>query len=327
MGLREIYGAEATSPSSNEAATSQPCPQTPWRPRASPGPRSAAMTDIALTGGGWAGGPGETFARPRRHFRAFTGPNWRGLKRLLEASLALIISIDLPRTCRLGQPVYPSGLPFGIPRTSSSIFGTIIHAGLQWGTVLLEPHRGRGGAVAPVATLLLYDFWRYIEILWRTILMAHDRDTDGAGCGPSCSVSRPAANLAPQQLDLLYSLPVSFEILPRHPESCWPLGLRFHDQDRPACGSSPFRRFHTAGVRLCKLFSRRVNERLPARPVEGFTAVGGTWAEKDALGRRSAGCRRTSFQLTPNAALTRSNVRACVEFIGSWGAGGIGQEA
>ena len=77
---------------------------------------------------------------------------------------------------------------------------------------------------------------------------------------------------------------------------------------------------HTAGA-LGKLFSE-VNENASLKPVDGITAVGGTWAERMMLG--------VLPQVTPNFVsygLLRFeiNVRSSA-VVGFVGAGGIGQE-
>jgi phosphonate transport system permease protein len=77
---------------------------------------------------------------------------------------------------------------------------------------------------------------------------------------------------------------------------------------------------HTAGA-LGKLFAE-VNENASDRPIEGITAVGGTWAQKMIYG--------VVPQVAPNFfsyAMLRFeiNVRAS-SIIGFVGAGGIGQE-
>ncbi|MBF9059872.1 phosphonate ABC transporter, permease protein PhnE [Rhodobacterales bacterium HKCCSP123] len=209
---------------------------------------------------------------------------------------------------------YPDRLASGIPRIFE-YFGTIL-PDLQW-DVLFEGRTAEGRAVPGSLTFWYTDFRTYIGLLWETILMAITATLLGAGaafllCFPA------AANLAPA--GWVYWISRRFlEVCRGIPEILLALVFVFMIGIGPLAGIIAIA-IHTAGA-LGKLFAE-VNENASSRPVEGITAVGGTWAEKMAYG--------VVPQVAPNFfsyAMLRFeiNVRAS-SIIGFVGAGGIGQE-
>jgi phosphonate transport system permease protein len=209
---------------------------------------------------------------------------------------------------------YPDRLAAGVPRIFE-YFGTIM-PDLQW-DVLFEGRTEEGRAVPGSLTFWYTDFWTYLELLWETILMAITATLIGAGV--AFVLSFPAAsNLAPN--GWIYWVSRRFlEICRGIPEILLALVFVFMIGIGPLAGVLAIA-IHTAGA-LGKLFAE-VNENASSRPVEGITAVGGTWAQKMAYG--------VVPQVAPNFfsyAMLRFeiNVRAS-SIIGFVGAGGIGQE-
>jgi len=269
------------------------------------------MTDIALTGGAAAASgdtsrdPVATFERHRAELRAS--------KRLWNILALIIFMICLGLSIWVSQ-FYPERLAVGIPRIFE-YFGTIM-PDLQW-DVLLEGRTEDGRAVPGSLTFWYTDFWRYIELLWETILMALTATLIGAGVAFVLSFPA-AANLAPNSWIFWISRRF-LEICRGIPEILLALVFVFMIGIGPLAGVIAIA-IHTAGA-LGKLFAE-VNENASARPVEGITAVGGTWAEKMLYG--------VVPQVAPNFfsyAMLRFeiNVRAS-SIIGFVGAGGIGQE-
>ena len=209
---------------------------------------------------------------------------------------------------------YPDRLANGIPRIFE-YFGTII-PDLQW-DVLFEGRTEEGRAVPGSLTFWYTDFWDYVELLWETILMAITATLIGAAVAFVLSFPA-AANLAPNTW--VYWLSRRFlEVCRGIPEILLALVFVFMIGIGPLAGIIAIA-IHTAGA-LGKLFAE-VNENASSRPVEGITAVGGTWAEKMIFG--------VVPQVAPNFfsyAMLRFeiNVRAS-SIIGFVGAGGIGQE-
>ncbi|MBF9051513.1 phosphonate ABC transporter, permease protein PhnE [Roseobacter sp. HKCCD9010] len=209
---------------------------------------------------------------------------------------------------------YPERLANGIPRIFE-YFGTII-PNLQW-EVLFEGRTEDGRAVAGSITYWYTDFWTYVTLIWETILMAITATLIGTAVAFVLSFPA-AANLAPNSW--IYWISRRFlEICRGIPEILLALVFVFMIGIGPLAGVIAIA-IHSAGA-LGKLFAE-VNENASARPVEGITAVGGTWVQKMAYG--------VVPQVTPNFvsyALLRFevNVRAS-SIIGFVGAGGIGQE-
>ena len=209
---------------------------------------------------------------------------------------------------------YPDRLASGIPRIFE-YFGTIL-PDLQW-DVLFEGRTEEGRAVPGSLTFWYTDFWTYLALIWETILMAITATLLGAAV--AFVLSFPAAhNLAPNSW--VYWVSRRFlEICRGIPEILLALVFVFMIGIGPLAGVLAIA-IHTAGA-LGKLFAE-VNENASSRPIEGITAVGGTWAEKMAYG--------VVPQVAPNFfsyAMLRFeiNVRAS-SIIGFVGAGGIGQE-
>ncbi|WP_227286900.1 phosphonate ABC transporter, permease protein PhnE [Boseongicola sp. H5] len=209
---------------------------------------------------------------------------------------------------------YPERLANGIPRIFE-YFGTII-PDLQWGS-LLEGRTEEGRAVPGSITYWYTDFWLYLELIWETILMAITATLIGTAVAFVLSFPA-AANLAPNSW--IYWVSRRFlEICRGIPEILLALVFVFMIGIGPLAGVIAIA-IHSAGA-LGKLFAE-VNENASSRPVEGITAVGGTWVQKMLYG--------VVPQVTPNFvsyALLRFevNVRAS-SIIGFVGAGGIGQE-
>ncbi|RMA43675.1 phosphonate ABC transporter, permease protein PhnE [Rhodophyticola porphyridii] len=209
---------------------------------------------------------------------------------------------------------YPERLASGIPRIFE-YFGTII-PDLRWDT-LLDGRTEEGRAVPGSITYWYTDFWVYLELIWETILMAITATL--LGTAVAFLLSFPAAaNLAPNSW--IYWVSRRFlEICRGIPEILLALVFVFMIGIGPLAGVIAIA-IHSAGA-LGKLFAE-VNENASSRPVEGITAVGGTWVQKMLYG--------VVPQVTPNFvsyALLRFevNVRAS-SIIGFVGAGGIGQE-
>lgn len=209
---------------------------------------------------------------------------------------------------------YPERLANGIPRIFE-YFGTIL-PDLQW-DLLFEGRTEDGRAVPGSLTFWYTDFWTYLALIWETILMAITATLLGAAV--AFILSFPAAhNLAPNSW--VYWISRRFlEICRGIPEILLALVFVFMIGIGPLAGVLAIA-IHTAGA-LGKLFAE-VNENASSRPIEGITAVGGTWAEKMAYG--------VVPQVAPNFfsyAMLRFeiNVRAS-SIIGFVGAGGIGQE-
>ncbi|MCT4683837.1 MAG: phosphonate ABC transporter, permease protein PhnE [Roseicyclus sp.] len=269
------------------------------------------MTDIPMMGGS-AGASGDaprdavsTFERHRAELRAS--------KRVWNFVALGAFTICLGLSIWISQ-FYPDRLANGIPRIFE-YFGTIL-PDLQW-DVLFEGRTEEGRAVPGSLTFWYTDFWDYVELLWETILMAITATLIGAAVAFVLSFPA-AANLAPNSW--LYWLSRRFlEVCRGIPEILLALVFVFMIGIGPLAGIIAIA-IHTAGA-LGKLFAE-VNENASSRPVEGITAVGGTWAEKMIFG--------VVPQVAPNFfsyAMLRFeiNVRAS-SIIGFVGAGGIGQE-
>jgi phosphonate transport system permease protein len=269
------------------------------------------MTDIPMMGGsaGASGGaPRDAVATFERH-RA----ELRASKRIWNIVALGAFTICLGLSIWISQ-FYPDRLANGIPRIFE-YFGTII-PDLQW-DVLFEGRTEEGRAVPGSLTFWYTDFWDYVELLWETILMAITATLLGAAVAFVLSFPA-AANLAPNSW--IYWISRRFlEVCRGIPEILLALVFVFMIGIGPLAGIIAIA-IHTAGA-LGKLFAE-VNENASSRPVEGITAVGGTWAEKMIFG--------VVPQVAPNFfsyAMLRFeiNVRAS-SIIGFVGAGGIGQE-
>ena len=209
---------------------------------------------------------------------------------------------------------YPERLANGVPRIFE-YFGTIIPQ-LQW-DLLFEGRDENGRAVAGSITFWYTDFWSYMSLIGETILMAITATLIGTFVATILSFPA-AANLAPNSV--IYWISRRFlEFCRGVPEILLALVFVFMIGIGPLAGVMAIA-IHSAGA-LGKLFSE-VNENASDRPIEGITAVGGTWPQKMLYG--------VLPQVTPNFfsyAMLRFeiNVRAS-SIIGFVGAGGIGQE-
>ncbi|WP_416915601.1 MAG: phosphonate ABC transporter, permease protein PhnE [Roseicyclus sp.] len=237
----------------------------------------------------------------------------RASKRLWNIVALLAFLVCLGLSVWISQ-FYPERLANGLPRIFE-YFGTIL-PDLQW-NLLFEGRTPDGRAVPGSLTFWYTDFWTYLALIWETILMAITATLLGAAV--AFVLSFPAAvNLAPNSW--VYWVSRRFlEICRGIPEILLALVFVFMIGIGPLAGVLAIA-IHTAGA-LGKLFAE-VNENASSRPIEGITAVGGTWAEKMAYG--------VVPQVAPNFfsyAMLRFeiNVRAS-SIIGFVGAGGIGQE-
>ena len=257
------------------------------------GPASAASDAVA------------TFERHRAELRAS--------KRVWNIAALVTFAVCLGLSIWISQ-FYPERLANGIPRIFE-YFATIV-PDLQW-DVLFAGRTADGRAVAGSLTYWYTDFWTYVTLIWETILMAMTATLIGAAVAFVLSFPA-AANLAPN--GWLYWVSRRFlEICRGIPEILLALVFVFMIGIGPLAGVLAIA-IHTAGA-LGKLFAE-VNENASDRPIEGITAVGGTWAQKMIYG--------VVPQVAPNFfsyAMLRFeiNVRAS-SIIGFVGAGGIGQE-
>jgi len=238
---------------------------------------------------------------------------------LLAAKRAMnILALVLFLVC-LGLSIWisrftPERLANGVPRIFE-YFNTIMPQ-LQW-DVLFEGRNEAGRATPGSLTYWYADFWTYLQLIFETILMAITATMLGAVA--AFVLSFPAAhNLAPNRWAHWLSRRF-LEICRGIPEILLALVLVFMIGIGPLAGVVAIA-VHTAGA-LGKLFAE-VNENASPRPVEGISAVGGTWVQQMLYG--------VVPQVTPNFtsyALLRFeiNVRAS-SIIGFVGAGGIGQE-
>jgi len=246
-----------------------------------------------------------TFERHRAELRAS--------KRMMNIFALVIFLICLGLSVWISQ-FTPERLANGIPRIFE-YFQTIIPS-LQW-DVLFEGRNEAGRATSGSLTYWYADFWDYVTLIFETILMAITATL--LGTFAAFVLSFPAAhNLAPNSWVHWVSRRF-LEICRGIPEILLALVFVFMIGIGPLAGVAAIA-IHTAGA-LGKLFAE-VNENASSRPVEGVTAVGGTWVQQMLYG--------VVPQVTPNFtsyALLRFeiNVRAS-SIIGFVGAGGIGQE-
>jgi phosphonate transport system permease protein len=208
----------------------------------------------------------------------------------------------------------PQRLAEGLPRIFE-YFQTITPA-LEWDKLFVG-RDASGDAVPGSITFWYTDFWKYMELLGVTILMALTATMLGAGA--AFLMCFPAArNLTPNYP--VYWITRRFmEFCRGVPEILFALVFVFMVGIGPLAGVLAIA-VHTAGA-LGKLFAE-VNENASLKPVDGIAAVGGTWAERMLLG--------VFPQVAPNLisyGLLRFeiNVRSSA-IVGFVGAGGIGQE-
>jgi phosphonate transport system permease protein len=267
------------------------------------------MTDATLPGGsGGPAGPDDAVSVYERH-RAELIASRRLWNLLFLAAFASCFGLAV-----YVSQFYPNRLAEGLPRIFE-YFATII-PDLQW-DVLFEGRDEAGRAVPGSITFWYTDFQDYLVLLWETILMAITATI--LGTAVAFVLSFPAAiNLAPNSW--VYWISRRFlEVCRGIPEILLALVFVFAIGIGPLAGVLAIA-IHSAGA-LGKLFAE-VNENASQRPVEGITAVGGTWPEQMLYG--------VAPQVMPNFfsyAMLRFeiNVRAS-SIIGFVGAGGIGAE-
>jgi len=267
------------------------------------------MTDATLNGGAAGGsGPRDAVSVYERH-RAELIASRRVWNIIFLAAFVICFGLAV-----FVSQFYPERLAEGLPRIFE-YFGTII-PDLQW-DVLFEGRDANGRAVPGSITFWYTDFWDYMVLLWETILMAITATIIGTAV--AFVLSFPAAvNLAPNSWVYWFSRRF-LEVCRGIPEILLALVFVFAIGIGPLAGVLAIA-IHSAGA-LGKLFAE-VNENASGRPIEGITAVGGTWPEKMLYG--------VAPQVMPNFfsyAMLRFeiNVRAS-SIIGFVGAGGIGAE-
>jgi phosphonate transport system permease protein len=266
------------------------------------------MTDIPMRGGAAAERPSDAVSVFERH-RA----ELKASKRVWNLIALGAFTIALGLSIFISQ-FYPDRLAEGVPRIFE-YFGTII-PDLQWDR-LFEGRDANGNAVPGSITFWYTDFWDYVALLWETIPMAITATLMGTAVAFVLSFPA-AANLAPNGWVYWFSRRF-LEFCRGVPEILLALVFVFAIGIGPLAGVLAIA-IHSAGA-LGKLFSE-VNENASDRPIEGITAVGGTWTEKMLFG--------VVPQVMPNFfsyAMLRFeiNVRAS-SIIGFVGAGGIGAE-
>ncbi len=208
----------------------------------------------------------------------------------------------------------PDRLAAGLPRIFE-YFGSVMPS-LQWDVMF--DGRNEAGRFPPGSVGYWYnDFWKYLRLIWETILMALTATILGTGlavalsfiAARNCTPFPWAGAVARRFLEFCRGVP---EIL-------FALILVFAVGIGPLAGVLAIT-IHATGA-LGKLFSE-VNENASMRPVDGIKAVGGSWFEQMRYGILP--------QVLPNFtsyALWRFeiNVRASA-VVGFVGAGGIGAE-
>lgn len=208
----------------------------------------------------------------------------------------------------------PDRLATGLPRIFE-YFGSVMPS-LQW-DVLFDGRNEAGRFPAGSIGYWYNDFWKYLRLIWETILMALTATILAIGlavalsfiAARNCTPFPWAGVLARRFLEFCRGVP---EIL-------FALVLVFAVGIGPLAGVLAIT-IHATGA-LGKLFSE-VNENASMRPVDGIKAVGGSWFEQMRYGILP--------QVLPNFtsyALWRFeiNVRASA-VVGFVGAGGIGAE-
>ncbi len=227
---------------------------------------------------------------------------------LLALFLALLFwSISVSR-------FWPDRLAAGFPRIFE-YFGTVL-PDLRW-EVLFEG-RNAAGRFPPGSIGYWYnDFWKYLRLIWETILMAVTATLVATALAVILSLVA-ARNVTPN-LWLAAAARRFLEFCRGVPEILFALVFVFAVGIGPLAGVLAIT-IHATGA-LGKLFSEVV-ENASMRPVDGIAAVGGSWAQRMRYGILP--------QVAPNFtsyALWRFeiNVRASA-VVGFVGAGGIGQE-
>jgi phosphonate transport system permease protein len=209
---------------------------------------------------------------------------------------------------------WPDRLAAGFPRIFE-YFASLM-PDLRW-EVLLDG-RNEAGRFPPGSIGYWYsDFWKYLRLIWETILMAVTATLIATGLAVGLSLLA-ARNVTPSGWAGIAARRF-LEFCRGVPEILFALVFVFAVGIGPLAGVLAIT-IHATGA-LGKLFSEVV-ENASMRPVDGITAVGGTWAQRMRYGILP--------QVLPNFtsyALWRFeiNVRASA-VVGFVGAGGIGQE-
>lgn len=208
----------------------------------------------------------------------------------------------------------PERLAQGVPRIFE-YFGTVMPSFSM--DVLLDGRNAEGRFPPGSIGFWYNDFWKYITLIWETILMALTATLLGTGLAVVLSFLA-ARNTTPHPM--VGTLARRFlEFCRGVPEILFALVLVFWVGIGPLAGVLAIT-IHAAGA-LGKMFSEVV-ENASMRPVDGMKAVGGSWFEQMRYGILP--------QVLPNFtsyALWRFeiNVRASA-VVGFVGAGGIGAE-
>lgn len=167
---------------------------------------------------------------------------------------------------------YPDRLATGIPR----IFEYFASVMPQLDTAVLFDGRNEAGRFTPGSLGFWYnDFWKYIGLIWETILMALTATILGTGFALVLAFLA-ARNTAPAPWVGVVSRRF-LEFCRGVPEILFALILVFAIGIGPLAGVLAIM-IHATGA-LGKLFSE-VIENASMRPVDGITAVGGTWFER-----------------------------------------------
>jgi phosphonate transport system permease protein len=209
---------------------------------------------------------------------------------------------------------WPERLAAGFPRIFE-YFGAVMPS-LSW-DLLFEP-RNEQGRFPPGSIGYWYnDFWKYLRLIWETILMAITATLIATGLAVGLSLLA-ARNVTPNPW-LGAAARRVLEFCRGVPEILFALVFVFAVGIGPLAGVLAIV-IHATGA-LGKLFSEVV-ENASMRPVDGITAVGGNWFQRMRYG--------IIPQVLPNFTsytLWRFeiNVRASA-VVGFVGAGGIGQE-
>lgn len=219
----------------------------------------------------------------------------------------LIWSIDISR-------FWPDRLAEGFPRIFD-YFGSVMPS-LSW-ELLFEGRNAEGRFPSGSIGYWYNDFWKYIRLIWETILMAITATLIATGLAVVLSLLA-ARNVTPNPW-IGAAARRFLEFCRGVPEILFALIFVFAVGIGPLAGVLAIV-IHATGA-LGKLFSEVV-ENASMRPVDGITAVGGTWAQRMRYGILP--------QVLPNFtsyALWRFeiNVRASA-VVGFVGAGGIGAE-
>ncbi len=240
-------------------------------------------------------------------------------RQLIRDKLAANITLFVVFLVFLGWSIYisrfyPDRLATGLPRIFE-YFGSVMPS-FQW-EVLFEGRNEQGSFPQGSIGFWYSDFWKYLALIWETILMAVTATVLGTALAVILSFTA-ARNCTPFPW-LGVASRRFLEFCRGVPEILFALIFVFAVGIGPLAGVLAIT-IHATGA-LGKLFSEVV-ENASLKPVDGITAVGGDWFERMRYGILP--------QVLPNFtsyALWRFeiNVRASA-VVGFVGAGGIGAE-